>query len=138
MSEEILDLHQLAPARFFEQVHSFEFWFEAVEGYLHGLDHGHRPETPEAALPEAERERLITVLCNYCVGETAALEGAGALIRSAPSRLEKVFLATQTVDEGRHLEVFARRLSDLGVADVEAEIARRAHPALLAFSSRRT
>ena len=30
MSEELLDLHQLAPARFFEQVHSFEFWFEAV------------------------------------------------------------------------------------------------------------
>ncbi len=79
MSEELADLHQLEPARFFEQVHCFEFWFEAVEGYLDGLDHGHRRETPEAVLPEAERERLITVLCNYCVGETTALEGAGGL-----------------------------------------------------------
>ena len=36
----------------------------------------------------AERERLVTVLCNYCVGETAALEGAGGLIqhRAQPPR----------------------------------------------------
>jgi 1,2-phenylacetyl-CoA epoxidase catalytic subunit len=67
------------------------------------------------------------------VGETAALEGAGALIRTAPSRVEKIFLATQTVDEGRHLEVFLHRLAALGVTDLEAEIERRAHPALVAF-----
>jgi 1,2-phenylacetyl-CoA epoxidase catalytic subunit len=126
------DLHSTAPAEFAERVRSFEFWFGAVQGYLEGTEFGHSP-APEPALGEAERERLITVLCSYCVGETAALECAGGLIRSAPSRVEKVFLATQTADEGRHLEVFAHRLAELGVRDVRAEIARRAHPALLAF-----
>jgi 1,2-phenylacetyl-CoA epoxidase catalytic subunit len=136
MSDEPLDLHQLEPARFFERVHSFEFWFEAVEGYLHGLDHGHRPETPDVELPADERERLITILCNYCIGETAALEGAGGLVQIAPNRATKIFLATQTVDEGRHLEVLVHRLRELGVADPELEIANRATPALLEFKRR--
>lgn len=94
-----LDVHQLAPEALLEEVHSFEFWFDAVEGYLGNLEHGRPPYTPEAALAALERERLVTVLCNYCIGETAALEGAGGLIEIAPNRQAKVFLATQTVDE---------------------------------------
>jgi hypothetical protein len=129
------DLHSTALNEFMERVRSFEFWFGAVQGYLEGTEFGHSDE-PAPALSEAERERLITVLCNYCVGETAALEGAGALIRSAPSRAGKIFLATQTVDEGRHLEVFAHRLAELGVRDLEAEIARRAHPAVTEFKAK--
>lgn len=128
------DLHATAPAAFAEQVRSFEFWFGAVQGYLEGTEYGHSV-APPPVLAEAERERLITVLCSYCVGEAAALEGAGALIRWAPTRIQKVFLATQTVDEGRHLEVLAHRLAELGVANVEAEIARRAHPSLRAFKA---
>jgi ribonucleotide reductase beta subunit family protein with ferritin-like domain len=41
-----------------------------------------------------------------------------------------VFLATQVVDEGRHLEVFHHRLRDLGVADPETEVERRASRSL--------
>jgi 1,2-phenylacetyl-CoA epoxidase catalytic subunit len=126
----------MEPAEFLEHVHSFEFWFGAVQGYLDGLHYGHRPETPDAELDEADRDQLITVLCNYCVGETMALEGAGALIRVAPNRPTKVFLSTQTVDEGRHLEVLIHRLCELGVREPEQEIARRASPALLTFKQR--
>jgi 1,2-phenylacetyl-CoA epoxidase catalytic subunit len=126
------DLHGTAPEEFSKRVRSFEFWFGAVQGYLEGTEFGHS-QRAAPPLAEAERERLITVLCSYCLGETAALEGAGALIRSAPSRLEKIFLATQTVDEGRHLEVFLHRLAELGVTDLEGEVERRAHPALVAF-----
>jgi 1,2-phenylacetyl-CoA epoxidase catalytic subunit len=128
--------HDLSPEEFREQVHSFEFWFGAVQGYLDGLEFGHRPGAAATPLPDAERERLVTVLCSYCVGETAALEGAGGLIELAPNRATKVFLSTQTVDEGRHLEVLTHRLRELGVPDVEAEIARRASPSLLAFKRR--
>jgi 1,2-phenylacetyl-CoA epoxidase catalytic subunit len=131
-----VDVHDLDPAAFYEEVHSFEFWFQAVEGYLSGLTWGHRPETPEAALSPPERDRLITVLCNYCVGETAALEGASGLIAIAPNRLAKVFLATQVADEGRHLEVFYRRMRDLGVVEPEAEVHRRAARSLLLFQRR--
>lgn len=131
-----LDVHQLAPEAFLDEVHSFAFWFEAVEGYLSNLEHGHRPDTPESVLTPLERERLVTVLCNYCIGETAALEGAGGLIQIAPNRNAKVFLSTQTVDEGRHLEVLTWRLRELGVADPEAEIARRGSRSLQDFHRR--
>ena len=130
------DVHALDHQQFLEEVHSFEFWFHSVEGYLSGLVWGHRPETPDPPLPEAARESLITVLCNYCVGESAALEGASGLVAIAPNRLAKIFLATQVADEGRHLEVFHHRLRDLGVADVDAEVERRASRSLLLFRRR--
>jgi 1,2-phenylacetyl-CoA epoxidase catalytic subunit len=124
------------PELFRDHVRSFEFWFGAVQGYLEGTSFGRRPGAPEPPLDAAARDALVTVLCNYCVGETIALEGAGALIRIAPNRPTKVFLSTQTVDEGRHLEVFTHRLAELGVADPEAEIATRANPKLLEFRRR--
>ena len=71
--------------RFLEEVHSFEFWFEAVSGYLTGLTWGHRPGLVDRPRTPEERERLVTVLCNYCVGEAAALEGASGLVAIAPA-----------------------------------------------------
>jgi len=130
------DVHDLPPELFYEEVHSFEFWFQAVEGYLSGTTWGHRPDVAEAPLSDADRDRLVTALCNYCLGEMAALEGASGLIAIAPNRLAKVFLSTQVADEGRHLEVFHHRLRDLGVGDPEAEVARRASRSLLLFRRR--
>jgi len=132
----VSDIHDLSPEQFYEEVHSFEFWFQAVEGYLSGLTWGHRPQTADTSLAPSERERLITILCNYCVGETAALDGASGLVAIAPNRLTKVFLSTQVVDEGRHLEVFFHRLRELGVADPELEVERRASRSLLLFRRR--
>ena len=130
------DVHDLSADEFLDEVHSFEFWFQSVEGYLSGLEYGHSEEAVEDAIDESDRERLISVLCNYCVGETAALEGASGLIAIAPNRHSKIFLATQVVDEGRHLEVLLHRMRELGVADPEAEIERRASPSLTAFKDR--
>jgi 1,2-phenylacetyl-CoA epoxidase catalytic subunit len=106
------------------------------EGYLPGTSYGRHAETLETRIAPEERERLITALCNYLVGETAALEGASGLIALAPTRMSKVFLATQVVDEARHVEVFMRRLEALGVANPELEIERRADPSLLRFKDR--
>jgi 1,2-phenylacetyl-CoA epoxidase catalytic subunit len=130
------DVHALGSEEFLEEVHSFEFWFQSVEGYLSGLSWGHRPDMPEQRLTGTEREQLVSVLCNYCVGETAALEAASGLVAIAPDRFSKVFLSTQVADEGRHLEVFLHRLRDLGVEDLQKEIELRASPSLLAFKSR--
>jgi 1,2-phenylacetyl-CoA epoxidase catalytic subunit len=127
------DPHSLTETAFLDEVHSFEFWFGAVEGYLSDRPYGRSPETVDVDLGDAQRERLITTLCNYCVGETAALEGASGLVGFAPNRNAKIFMATQVVDEARHLEVFRRRLEDLGVDDPESEIERRANPVLLDF-----
>lgn len=130
------DVHDLAHAEFLETVHSFEFWFQAVEGYLAGTVYGHGETTIDEVPIGEERERLIDVLCNYCVGEAAALEGASGLIGIAPNRYAKIFLATQVADEGRHLEVLLHRLRDLGVAEPEAEVDRRASRSLVLFKRR--
>lgn len=130
------EVHQLEPEEFLKEVQSFEFWFQSVGGYLAGRCFGHLPETPEEELSENERDRLITALCNYCVGETAALEGASGLVAIAPNRQIQIFLSTQVVDEGRHLEVFLHRLRSLGVTDPEQEIQKRVNRSLLAFKRR--
>jgi 1,2-phenylacetyl-CoA epoxidase catalytic subunit len=130
------EVHELEPSAFLHQVHTFEFWFQSVEGYLAGTHYGHGPGVEIPPLDARDRDRLITVLCNYCIGETAALEGASGLVRFAPNRDTKIFLSTQVVDEGRHLEVFLHRLGELGVSDPELEIERRANEKLLRFKQR--
>lgn len=120
------DVHALEPEDFLAEVQSFEHWFEAVEGYLHGLDHGHLHGLEETPLDPAARERLVAIICSYTVAETAALEASSGLIRIAPNRHAKIFLSTQTVDEGRHVEAMLHRLRELGVTDPEAEVDRRA------------
>jgi len=136
MASDEREIHAIDPRDFEERVHSFQNWFEAVQGYLEGREYGHRPGAREDALSESERDRLVTVLCNYCIGETAALDGSSGLVAMAPNRLAKIFLSTQVVDEGRHLEVLRHRLVELGVTDPEAEIERRGRPALVAFKRR--
>jgi 1,2-phenylacetyl-CoA epoxidase catalytic subunit len=131
-----IEPHGLEPQEFLEQVHSFEFWFQAVSGYLTGRPYGHRDATAEAPLDAAARDRLITVLSNYCVGETAALEASSGLIAIAPNRHAKIFLSTQVADEGRHLEVLLHRMRELGVSDPEAEVERRASRNLVQFKRR--
>jgi 1,2-phenylacetyl-CoA epoxidase catalytic subunit len=128
--------HDLPPEVFLDEVHSFEFWFQAVEGYLSSNPYGHDPNLPEEELDESRRDALITTLCNYAVGETAALEGSSGMIRFAPNRRAKIFLATQVVDEARHLEVLLHRLRALGVTAPEQEVERRANHSLLAFRTR--
>jgi 1,2-phenylacetyl-CoA epoxidase catalytic subunit len=125
--------HELPEDEFLSEVHSFDFWLQAVEGYLLDTSFGRQPGMAEEPMTETQRESLVTTLCNYCVGETAALEASSGMIGYAPSRSIKIFLATQVVDEGRHLEVFLHRLGQLGVTDPDAEILRRANPALLKF-----
>jgi len=128
--------HSLDEDEFLEEVHSVDFWFQAVDGYLRDRPYGRIEGVSHPEVVGVDRENLITTLCNYCIGETAALEASSGLISIAPNRHSKIFLATQVVDEARHLEVFMRRLGDLGVADPESEISKRANPHLVAFKDR--
>ncbi len=128
--------HQLDEEEFLREVHSFSFWFEAVEGYLEGRPYGADPELADEPLDGDDRDRLITTLCNYCVGEVTALEASSGLVRLAPNHHSRIFLATQVADEARHVEVFLRRLDDLGVLDGEAEVRARANPRLEEFRRR--
>lgn len=53
-------------------MHSFDFWLQAVEGYLLDTSYGRDAALVEEAMDDSRRESLITTLCNYCVGETTA------------------------------------------------------------------
>lgn len=125
--------HKLNEEDFLREVLSFNFWFEAVNGYLEDRPYGYDLSLVDVDMDSDERERLITTLCNYCVGEKAALEASSGLIRLAPNERSQIFLATQVVDEARHVEVFMRRMESLGVENPEAEIERRANPGLQEF-----
>lgn len=128
--------HLLEEDEFLREVHSFNFWFEAVSGYLEDRPFGHDPDLVDEPMGQADLDGLVTTLCNYCVGEAAALEASSGLVRLAPNHHSRIFLATQVADEARHVEVFLRRLEDLGVADPEAEVTARANPELQEFRKR--
>jgi rubrerythrin len=70
------------------------------------------------------------------VGERAALAASSGLINIAPDYPSKHFLATQTLDEARHVEIFTQRLYDLGVkkAELEETLERHANPNLVKFA----
>ncbi len=133
---ETVEPHELSQEDFLAEVHSFQFWLEAVDGYLGGTSFGCDPDLPEQTFAGEELEFLITTLCNYCIGERAALEASSGMIRFAPDPEAAIFLATQVVDEGRHLEVFVHRLKMLGVSDPWTEIDQRANHSLLKFKDR--
>jgi hypothetical protein len=70
------------------------------------------------------------------VGERCALAASSGLINLAPDHGSKTFLATQTLDEARHVEIFTQRLYDLGVkkSELEEVIQRYANPHLVKFA----
>ena len=51
MHEDDVLLHELDHADFQRKVRSFEHWFGAVDGYLHGLHNGHAALEEERATP---------------------------------------------------------------------------------------
>ena len=130
------DPHALGEEEFLSEVQSFEFWFQAVEGYLSERPYGRADTVVDTPLDESHRESLITILCNYCVGEAAALEAASGMVRLAPNHNARIFMATQVADEARHLEVFLHRLRELGVEDPEAEVGRRANAQIVDFKAK--
>ena len=70
------------------------------------------------------------------VGERCALAASSGLVNAAPDEASRRFLATQTLDEARHVEVFSQRLLDLGVRkkDFEGTIREHANPNLVRFA----
>jgi hypothetical protein len=120
--------------------YSIQYWLEsAPQGYLMGTEYGHAPgETePEGLLlDDALREQAIRTTVQLVVGERCALAASSGLVNAAPDEASKRFLATQTLDEARHVEVFSQRLQDLGVAKAGLESAIQAHanPNLVKFA----
>ena len=120
--------------------YSIQSWLESCpQGYLAGTVDGHGPfeREPEPILGnEVLRELEIRTTVQIVLKERCALGASSGLINAAPDEASKRFLATQTLDEARHIEIFTRRLCDLGVRkdDVEDVIQSYANPSLLRFA----
>ena len=124
----------------FLSAYSIQNWLESCpQGYLEGTEYGHAPgeREPDALLESpALLEQAINSTVQLVVGERCALAASSGLINAAPDSASQRFLATQTLDEARHVEIFTQRLHDLGVGKNELEdtIEERANPHLVAFA----
>jgi hypothetical protein len=124
----------------FLSAYSIQNWLESCpQGYLMGTEYGHAPDESEIALILANdvlREDAVRTTVQLVTGERCALAASSGLINAAPDEGSKRFLATQTLDEARHVEIFTHRLYDLGVRkeDLENVISHYANPNLVKFA----
>ena len=120
--------------------YSIQRWLESCpQGYLAETTYGHAADEgePELVLENSVLRRdAIRTTVQLVVGERCALAASSGLINAAPDEASKRFLATQTLDEARHVEVFTQRLYDLGVrkTDLETTIDDLANPNLVKFA----
>jgi hypothetical protein len=120
--------------------YSIQRWLESCpQGYLMDTEYGHRDGEKEPDIVVEDpllREQAISLTVQLVAGERCALAASSGLINAAPDEASKRFLATQTLDEARHVEVFTQRLLDLGVkrAEVDEVVAKYANPNLVKFA----
>jgi len=121
-------------------MYSIQYWLESCpQGYLMGTEYGHIPGAREPTVileNEVLRTETIRTTVQLVMGERCALAASSGLINAAPDEASKRFLATQTLDEARHTEVFTQRLYDLGVekSELESVLAQYANPNLVKFA----
>ena len=124
----------------FLSMYSIQHWLEACpQGYLEGTRFGHQPDEKEPGFlfeDELLKEQAVRTTVQLVVGERCALAASSGLINAAPDEGSRRFLATQTLDEARHVEIFTQRLYDLGVKKEELEDVIQAHanPNLVKFA----
>jgi len=115
-------------------------WLEGcAQGYLAGTKTGRPPNAaPPHELLENEvlRSESVRYTVQLLVAERCALAATAGLVNAAPWESCKRYLATQVLDEARHVEVFTERLYELGLApdELDGKILEYAHPDLLGLS----
>ena len=96
--------------------YSIQYWLESCpQAYLMDTTYGHAHDAREPALVLDDpviRDQALQVTVQMLVGERCALAASSGLINAAPDEASKRFLATQTLDEARHVEVFGRYLDE--------------------------
>jgi len=124
----------------FLNAYSIQRWLESCpQGYLEETVFGHSAGEEEPDLILGNKvllEDAIRSTVQLIIGERCALAASSGLINAAPDEASKRFLATQTLDEARHVEVFTHRLFDLGVkkSDLESTLNAYANPNLVKFA----
>lgn len=117
---------------------SIQTWLERTPWRtLKGTQYGSGGEEPHPVFwddPLMQEIYKIDV-ATFLTAEQISVEGISRLVSLAPDEGSRVFLATQTLDEARHFEIFCRRLTDVGVSPTErqAMVSRVTSPELRTF-----
>lgn len=120
--------------------YSIQNWLESCpQGYLEGTVDGHAPgdKEPDLLLENPIlHETSVRTTVQLIAGERCALAASSGLVNLAPDYASKFFLATQTLDEARHVEIFTQRLYELGIEKdaLEDTIAEYVSPHLVQFA----
>jgi Methane/Phenol/Toluene Hydroxylase len=126
---------ELRPHKLYEVQH----WRETTGRYLDGTTFGYEPTIPPLsqeqfrALPSATYHAVVGAVAGGLAGERIAFECSAALCAYAPDDNARMFLATQVIDEARHVEVFVHRLKLLGKEDADATMHRYVNPRMFKF-----
>ena len=100
----------------FLNAYSIQNWLESCpQGYLEDTVYGHESTESEPDVlmdNDVLRQDAIRTTVALVVGERCALAASSGLINAAPDEASKRFLATQTLDEARHVEVYHRYLTE--------------------------
>lgn len=122
-----------------QKLYEVQHWRQATGRYLDGTEYGYDPQVPPLtqsefrALPSAMYHAVVGAMANGLAGERIALECSAALCSYAPDDNARMFLATQVIDEARHVEVFTKRLKSLGRHDIDDTLARYVNPRMFRF-----
>lgn len=127
--------HEMKPHKLYEVQH----WRESTARYLDGKTFGYEPEVPPLTqaqfreLPSATYHAVVGAVAAGLAGERIAFECSAALCAYAPDDNARMFLATQVIDEARHVEVFTHRLRLLGRDDIDDTLHTYVNPRMFKF-----
>jgi hypothetical protein len=126
---------ELKPHKLYE----VQFWRERSATYLDQTTFGYEPTKPPLTkeqlreYPSATYHAIVGAIAGGLAGERIAFECSAALCAFAPDDNARMFLATQVIDEARHVEVFSHRLKMLGKDDLDATMRKYVNPRMFAF-----
>jgi ribonucleotide reductase beta subunit family protein with ferritin-like domain len=123
----------------YAKLYDVQHWRTSTARYLDGTVYGYEPETPPLSqeqfreLPSVTYHAVVGAIAGGLAGERIAFECSAALCAYAPDDNARMFLATQVIDEARHVEVFTQRLKSLGKHDIDDTLHRYVNPRMFRF-----
>ncbi len=102
----------------------YELW-ERQQWLTQDLDFSQDRIDWHERIPDDERYRRMYGLSAFFLGEQKVADELGPIMRAAPTEEMRIFLATQIVDEARHVRFFERFYSEVGVLEGTEDLAGR-------------
>jgi hypothetical protein len=121
------------------KLYEVQHWRTSTGRYLDNTTYGFDPEVPPLTqeqfreLPSATYHAVVGAAAGGLAGERIAFECSAALCAYSPDENARMFLATQVIDEARHVEVFTHRLHMLGKHDIDETLRRYVNPRMFRF-----